>query len=117
VIISLDAKVIAACKQRMPHLKCHWLTDYKHQDSDAWTPTVDEVIAVIHQSHADGLGTESRPECVNDEFLQQLRAAGIEEFHVWTVDDPDTARYFQRLGAWAITTNCPGKLRAALGEK
>jgi len=54
---------------------------------------------------------------VNDEFLQRLRAAGIEEFHVWTVDDPDKARYFQRLGAWAITTNCPAKLRAALGEK
>jgi glycerophosphoryl diester phosphodiesterase len=116
VIISLDAGVIAACKRRMPQIKCHWLTDYKQQDDGAWSPTVDEVIATIRQSKADGLGTEAQTKCVDDQFIQHLREAGIDEFHVWTVDDPETARYFQRLGAWGITTNCPAKLRMAIGE-
>lgn len=117
VIISLDAGVVAACKQRLPHIKCHWLTDYKQQNDGTWAPTVDEVIATIRQCRADGLGTEARRECVNDTFIERLRGAGIDEFHVWTVDDADTARYYQRLGAWAITTNCPATIRAGISAR
>jgi len=116
VINALGADVIAACKKQLPQIKCHWLADYKQQDDGTWKPTAEEVIATIRRSHADGLGTEAQTECVNGDFINRLREAGIDEFHVWTVDDPDMARYFQRLGAWAITTNCPGKLRESLGK-
>jgi glycerophosphoryl diester phosphodiesterase len=117
VLISLDADAIAACKRLLPHIKCHWLTDYKQRDDGRWTPTCDEVIATIRRSQADGLGTESRPEYVDEKFVRRLRSGGIDEFHVWTVDDAETARLYRRLGAWALTTNCPGKLRAALAEE
>jgi glycerophosphoryl diester phosphodiesterase len=117
VLICLDADVIAACKRLLPRVRCHWLTDYKQQDDGRWTPTVEEVIATIRQARADGLGTESRPEYVDEKFVRQLRAGGIDEFHVWTVDDAETARLYRRLGAWALTTNCPGKLRAALADE
>jgi glycerophosphoryl diester phosphodiesterase len=111
VIISLDEDVVAACKQRMPQFKCHWLTGYKQQEDGAWTPEAAEVIESIHRCQADGLGTEAKSEQMNEEFVRQLRAAGINEFHVWTVDDPATARFYEKLGAWSITTNRPAKLR------
>jgi glycerophosphoryl diester phosphodiesterase len=116
VIISFNAEVIAACKQKMPEIKCHLLTDYKQQDDGTWKPSVDEVIASLRRARADGLGSEARPEVVNRQFIDRLRAAGFGEFHVWTVNDAATARFYQQLGAWAITTDCPGKLRAELAE-
>jgi glycerophosphoryl diester phosphodiesterase len=41
----------------------------------------------------------------------------VGEFHVWTVDSPDDARFFRDLGAVDITTNRPTLLREALGEE
>ena len=114
VIISLDENVVAACKKQMPSVKCHWLAAYEQKPSGEWLPTVGEVIETIRRSGADGFGSEARPECLNAQFVRGLRAAGIGEFHVWTVDDLERARYFQRLGAWSITTNRPAALRALL---
>ena len=57
---------------------------------------------------AAGFGSLAMPEHFDAEFVQKLRAAGIEEFHVWTVDDPEVARFYAELGAWGITTNRPG---------
>lgn len=37
------------------------------------------------------------------------------QVHVWTVDDPDLARYCRDIGVDAIITNRPGEMRAALG--
>ena len=41
---------------------------------------------------------ESKPEHFDAAFVAQLRNAGIGEFHVWTVDDPTTAKYYAELG-------------------
>jgi glycerophosphoryl diester phosphodiesterase len=38
------------------------------------------------------------------------------EFGVWTVDDPDLARFYVKHGAWSITTNRPGWLREQLAD-
>jgi hypothetical protein len=43
-----------------------------------------------------------------------LRELGCREFSVWTVDDPQVASYYAKLGAWSITTNRPGWLRKQL---
>jgi glycerophosphoryl diester phosphodiesterase len=90
------------------------LVDYRQQDGGTWAPAVDQVIQRIRQTGADGLGTQNRPEHVNREFVQQLRAAGVDEFHVWTVDESAAVRHFQDLGAWAITTNRPAEVRAMI---
>jgi glycerophosphoryl diester phosphodiesterase len=115
VLMSFDAAVVRACKQRMPQYKCLWLTDYKQQHGQ-WTPTVDEVIATVRQSQADGLGSENRPEYVSDEFVQRLRAAGIDEIHIWTVDELPHATHYRRLGVTSIITNRPEPLRRELSK-
>lgn len=117
VIISLNEDVIAACKERMPQFKCHWLTGYKQQADGTWTPAARDVIATIRRCQADGLGSEARPEYFNEDFVRQLRADGIDQFHVWTVDDPNTARFYTGLGVWSITTNRPAKLRQEMERK
>jgi glycerophosphoryl diester phosphodiesterase len=116
VLMSFDADVIRACKVRMPQCKCLWLTEYQQQSRGACWPTVDEVTATIHRAGADGLGSENRPDLVNDQFVSRLRAAGIEEVHVWTVDDPQQAKEYQRLGVTSIITNRPAQLRRELGK-
>jgi glycerophosphoryl diester phosphodiesterase len=116
LVICFDEQALAACRQRLPRVRRHLLIDYRQVENGTWQPGVDEVITRLRRTAADGLGTQNRPAHVNKGFAAALRAAGVEQFHVWTVDDAPTARHYQRLGAWAITTNRPGELRQALGE-
>ena len=117
LLIAFDAETIAACKRRLPEVKCHWLAAYKQQEDGRWTPTPDEVVTTIRRIGANGFGSESKPEVFDAEFVDRLRDGGVQEFHVWTVDDPQVARFYRGLGAWGLTTNRPGKLRAELSER
>jgi len=54
---------------------------------------------------------------IDGDFVEQLAAGGVGEFHVWTVDSPDDALAFRQLGAMGITTNRPAFIRAALEEQ
>jgi glycerophosphoryl diester phosphodiesterase len=114
VVICFDADVLIACKEKLPQVKRHYLADYRRQDDGAWTPPVDEVISRIKKSLADGFGTQNRVEVFDEAFVGKLRAAGVPEFHVWTVDDVKEAERYRQLGAWGITTNRPAEIHAAL---
>jgi glycerophosphoryl diester phosphodiesterase len=114
LLISLMDATVAECKRRLPNVNCHWLTGYHQRSNGTWTPTADEVIATIRRLGADGFGSESKPEHFDADFVERLRAAGINQFHVWTVDDPTVARFYANLGAWGITTNRPALIRAEL---
>jgi len=114
VIISFHADAIAECKKQLPHIKAHWLSRFKKKEGDDFVPpTIDEVIATLRRSKADGLGAEAIPDYVDAAFLTKLRDSGY-EFHVWTVDDPEVARFYQKLGTLGITTNRPGYIREQL---
>jgi glycerophosphoryl diester phosphodiesterase len=117
ILMSFDADVIRVCKQRLPQVKCLWLTSYKQQEDGRWTPIGDDVIATIRDLQADGLGSENRPECVNNEFVGLLRAAGVDEIHIWTVDEPRQVRHYRRLGVTSIITNRPALLRRDLDNE
>jgi glycerophosphoryl diester phosphodiesterase len=114
VLMSFDAELVRVCKERMPQFKCLWLTEFKQQVGGRWKPMVDDVIDTIRLDRADGLGCENRTAFVDEDFFKRLRAAGIDEVHVWTVDDADDARFYQRLGATSLITNRPAALRREL---
>ncbi|MFV2066698.1 MAG: redoxin domain-containing protein, partial [Pirellulales bacterium] len=114
VIISFHAETIAACERQLPDLRTHWLTGYKQDAKGKWRPTAPQIDATLDRIHTDGLGSMAVPEYVNGSLLAQLRQGGLKEFHVWTVDDPEVARLYQRLGTWGITTNRPGWLHDQL---
>lgn len=116
IIISFDDQTIAACEKLMPHLRSHWLTGYQEQEDGSWQPTPEEVAATIERIGSDGLGSHANLDFVDQAFFEKFRAAGEDEFHVWTVNELDVAQRYRRLGAWSITTDRPGWLRKQLHE-
>jgi glycerophosphoryl diester phosphodiesterase len=115
LIIAFNAETVAECKRQMPAVKVHWLVRYEQDKKTcAWTPTRETVQTTLKRIKADGLGTQGNPEHVDAEFLQELCDAGLCEWHVWTLDDPSVARFYQKLGPFGITTNRPGWLREEL---
>lgn len=115
VIICFNAETIAQCERQWPELRTHWLTGYKeNKQTGKLEPTRPTVEKTLQRIKCDGLGSNAHPEHVDQAFLDQLCKSGWCEFHVWTVDDADVARFYQNLGAWSITTNRPGWLREQL---
>lgn len=117
LIISFHADTIAKCKELLPEIRAHWLTSYKQNlTTGAWNPSAQEIAKTIKACRADGLGTKADPSIVTADFVADLRTHGVEEFHVWTVDSPQDAKYFQELGAIGITTNRPDFIRKSLED-
>jgi glycerophosphoryl diester phosphodiesterase len=115
-VISFHEEAVAESKKLIPRIKAYWITDFKKQDDGTIRPTVDEVIATLRRTRADALDGKAMPEHLDAEFVQKLREAGFAEFHVWTVDEPDVARFYRDLGVTSITTNRPGWLREQLEQ-
>lgn len=116
LIIAFNAETVAAAKKHLPQIRAHWLTSYKqNKKTGKWHPTVDEIAEQLQACSADGLGTKGDRQIVTPEFIAALKERGLREFHVWTIDRAEDARYFQKLGAVGITTNRPAHIRQALG--
>ncbi|HYO25746.1 MAG TPA: glycerophosphodiester phosphodiesterase [Lacipirellulaceae bacterium] len=115
VIISFDADAIAECERRRPAVRTQWLTRYERQDDGGWRPGADAILAMMRRSGADAFGSMANREALHEPLMQKLREGGVREFGVWTVDDPELARFYTRLGAWSITTNRPAWLREQAG--
>ena len=60
--------------------------------------------------------THGRLRLVDRRFVAAARMAG-RPVHVWTVDDPERARYLWELGVTGIITNVPGTMRALRDER
>lgn len=117
LIICFNADTVARCKELIPMARVHWLTSYKKNAlTGQWRPSADQVAATLRDCGADGLGTQGNRAVVTPAFIQQLKDQGMEEFHVWTIDSPDDAKYFQQLGAMGITTNRPAFIRESLSD-
>ena len=117
LVIAFDSSTVAKSKELLPDVRAHWLTGYKKNVlTGAWSPSVSQICETIKSCSADGLGTQGRREVVNKQFVEHLKSQGVNEFHVWTVDEPADATYFQQLGAIGITTNRPAFIRQAISE-
>ena len=116
-IIAFDADTIAACKRALPAIRSHWLTSFKQDKATgAWQPTAEQIAATVKACGANGVGMQGQRKVIDRGFVGQLTAAGVCEFHVWTVDSPEDARAFRDLGTVGITTNRPAFIRAALED-
>ncbi len=117
VVISFHADAIAECKRQMPHIKALWLCGMKKKKDGTLPPTAEQVASTLKRIGADGLDAEGVPEYFNAAFIERLRKLGCREFHVWTIDEPQIAAFYAKLGVASITTNRPGWLRKEMGEK
>lgn len=117
LIIAFDSTAVAKCKELLPDVRAHWLVGYKQdKQSGQWTPSLDTLSKTLAECKADGLGTQGNVTVVTEDFIGELKQRGMKEFHVWTINDADEARYFQKLGAVGITTDRPAFIRQAIGK-
>jgi glycerophosphoryl diester phosphodiesterase len=115
LIISFDEQTVMACKKLMPATEVHWLTSFDNKKNSAvYEPTAPQIAATVRRLGADGVGMKADRAVVDAEFIKQLAEGGCPEFHLWTVDAIDDAKFFQRLGAVGITTNRPGEMVNAI---
>lgn len=114
LIISFDADSIAKCKELRPDIRAHWLTGFKKQPDGTVRPTAEAVASTVKRCRADGVGLQGDITIIDQAFIGSLHKLGCREFHVWTIDKPDDAKYFQSLGAMGITTNRPAFIRKAI---
>ena len=112
--LSFDPELVRLLKEQLPGYRSCWLTDYRLRG--AWRPSVEQLLATLEQTGADGLA--SRDRAILDEALAaELRGRSL-EIHVWTVDAARAARRLYRLGVDSIMTNKPGFIRRSLaGEE
>jgi glycerophosphoryl diester phosphodiesterase len=116
--ISFHDDTIRACKRRMPAIEAQWLTGFKRPEGESdWSkamPSARQIAERVRACGADGVGIHGRPEVVTEPFVQELSAAGVKKFHVWTINEAALARRFAELGACGITTDKPAVMREAV---
>ena len=114
ILITFNKNTAKKCRVLFPDIRIHWLTYFQRHENqpDRWIPSADQIAATLDQIGADGVGLQANRNVLTKRFLSQLRKKGVTEFHVWTVDDPDDAIFFIREGAYAVTTNRPGQIKA-----
>jgi glycerophosphoryl diester phosphodiesterase len=113
VIIGFGYDTMVAAKKRFPDVPVYWLSSFKtNAKSGAVTPTVDELIRKAKAGGLTGIDVNHQGP-VDEAFIRQVKAAGL-QCHVWTVDDPVTARRLKAAGVDSITTNRPRWLREQL---
>ncbi|MDT8392086.1 MAG: glycerophosphodiester phosphodiesterase [Lentisphaeria bacterium] len=105
VFISFNAQLLKEIKRQAPKHKVFWLVDIRKDKAGHLSPPPGTVLATLNRIHADGLSTSAGG--VDKGFVDQIVAEGY-EWHVWTVDDPKTAKRMAEMGARSITTNVPG---------
>jgi glycerophosphoryl diester phosphodiesterase len=110
VVISFKAPVIRELKKQAPQFTAYWLTSFDKQSP--LNPTAAAVVATLGEIKADGFSSSADAR-MDETYIKTIRAAGF-DYHCWTVDDPQVAKRFDRLGARSITTNRPEFLRNAV---
>lgn len=112
-IIAFDRQVAQESKKAMPWIKVYRLSSETTKDKK---PV--DLAQLIADTKADGLdGLDlSQKWNWNEALVRQVRAAGL-ELHVWTVNKPEDARRFAKLGVDGITTDDPVMLREALATE
>ncbi len=114
-IIAFNADTVAACKQRFPEIEVHWLTSFKRKNGiGRWQPTAPQIAQTVNRTGADGVGIKGEREVIDEAFIRDLKARGVKDFHVWTIDSVADACFFRDLGAVGITTNRPQWIRQGL---
>lgn len=107
VVISFNKQVIQQLKIKAPQYKASWLCSFNKQETGEITPALATVLKTLKQIQADGLSSNT---AVPASVIEAVSQQGY-EWHVWTINDLNTARRMQALGVLSITTDVPGTMR------
>ncbi len=117
VLISLDFDTLVVVKRAIPDRAAFWVTEQFAREFHGvirpYPPTI-ELIAQAVAARLDGLDINDLPERPNGD-IALIRHAGLQTC-VWTVNSLERANWLREEGMQSITTDVPGKLRAALNS-
>ena len=105
-VISFYENVIKEIKEKT-NLKANLLISFTQQNI-----SVNVLKEKLVELKADGIGAENH-KLLNKEFVNKMRSVN-KETHVWTVDDPDEALEYLKMGIASITTNIPKKIKETI---
>jgi len=114
-IIAFNRDTIREVREQLPHLRAHWLTGYK-KSGDSYEPSAEQLAATLQSTGATGLGSQANRDAFSPEVIAKLREGGMKEYHVWTINDAETAKFYQALQPFSITTDRPADMRKWLGQ-
>ena len=113
LIIAFDHAVVHAVSSVGAGYGCYLLDSLERGSDGASDPNVEDLVARALAVGATGVGVRGDLEVVDERFVQRCLDAGL-AVNVWTVNDPDDARFFARMGVTSITTDRPGVVGSAL---
>lgn len=116
-VICFNYESLKEVRKQLPELPTLYLAGYKkpseRKPGAKPQPTITEIIKLAKDASFTGLDLQSTwPLTPAD--VRKIKEAGL-QLHIWTVDDPEVAKHWIKLGALSITTNRPGWLREQLG--
>ena len=106
-IISFKGEYIQNLNKLAPNFKSNWLLDIKNSKDNPNIPIISakDLIEELTKIGATGIGAKVGS-AVDKKYIETIKNAGF-EFHVWTIDNPETAIKLQGMGVDSITTNKP----------
>ena len=113
VIIAFKRDAAAESKKAMPWIKVYRLASGKTKDQKPTDLT--QLIADTKADKLDGLDLGMADFPWDEAMVKQIRDAGF-GLYVWTVNKPEDARRFAKLGVDGITTDNPVIVRETLAK-
>lgn len=113
MLIAFDYDTISQAKRVMPDRAAYWLYHFAPDEAERYAVQgPEDLVQRVIQADLDGLDVRHDGPWAEG-LAQSLRAIG-KDLYVYTVNDPDRARWLRTIGVRGITTDRPGYLRAAL---
>jgi glycerophosphoryl diester phosphodiesterase len=110
-IICFSEDVIAAAARQLPELKRYWLASLK---ADKVTgkigPSLKKLISTAKTIDSDGLDLGGKLEVIDENYVSKLNRESL-PLYIWTINSPEDAARFSKLGVKGITTDRPALLR------
>ncbi|WP_432797655.1 glycerophosphodiester phosphodiesterase [Poriferisphaera sp. WC338] len=114
-VISFNPEAVKESREQMPDIKAYLLLSFgSKQVKEAGGLTSEGVIDELKRTKANGVDLNDS-KTVTPKFVDAIKDAGF-EYHVWTVNDPEIAEKYEKLGVDSITTDRPAFIRDALNE-
>ena len=107
-IISFNKDVLERIKRAIPRITANFLISFDNNRPF----DVNLLTSQIEKAGLDGCGVQAHP-CLTKHLVDSLKDIN-KKVHVWTVDQPEQAKLYYKLGLSSITTNTPGKIKSIL---
>ncbi len=115
-IISFDPKVITSSKKNFPDIKAYWIFEWLFKDDcNNMKSVLSKLLTTLDMINADGIDMNFS-KGISGNIIREIKNRGY-DFVLYDVNTPEDAFTMTKLGADALTTNYPAKIKKYLYEK